>query len=238
MAQVQSRPRPPSVHEQVQCPACRRWRLKSEPCWFCEPPWPDPCVCDDWIERHIHLEHALLERLSQLDYESIDEAILLPTENWPSSPDDVVDFEHEELVGIANAGPMQSELMRFKPRPIPWREAPEYQAFLGRYPELRAKARQGIDSIFSFFNLTPSEADVWSLDAAGYTPEWIAARLGYKPGGVDQLRASVASKVAARLARLDALAGGGCLRSDRGSSMSHFDLDGDSGVIPPIVVSK
>jgi hypothetical protein len=162
--------------------------------------WPDPCVCDDWHARHLHLEHALLERLSQLDYESIDEAILLPTENWPNSPDDVVDYEDEELVAIANAGP---ELMRFKPRPIPWREAPEYQGFLGRYPELRAKARQGIDSIFSFFNLTPSEADVWSMDAAGYTREWIAAQKGYLVGGVDNLLESVQSKIGAKLFRLD-----------------------------------
>lgn len=154
----------------------------------------------------MHLEHALLERLSQLDYESIDETILLPTQNWPSSPDDIIDHEHEELVGIANAGESQPAPMTFRAPRIPWRDAPEYQAFLTRYPQLRDHARSGIDSIFSFFGLTSSEADVWSLDAAGYTREWIAKETRYNPGGVDRLLESVQSKIGSKLARMDVAA--------------------------------
>jgi hypothetical protein len=197
---------------QSQCVNCGRYRLKSETCWFCESAWPTHCHCADSFLKppasttcggHVHLEHALLERLSQLDYESIDESILLPTENWPTSADDVVDFEHEEIVGIANGGPTEPAPMRFKPARIPWRDTPEYKAFLGRYPDLRAKARGGIDSIFGFFALTSSEADVWSLDAAGYTREWIATQTGFRPGGVDALLESVQSKIGAKLFRLD-----------------------------------
>ena len=193
----------PSVHDQVQCGTCHRYRLRREACWFCNPQWPDPCLCDDWRKQHIHLEHELLERLSQLDYESIDETILLPTQNWPSSPDDVLDFEHEELVGIANHGEREAAPASYRPPRISWREAPEYRAFLDRYPDLRNRARLGIDSIFGFFDLTPAEADAWSLDAAGYTREWTASRLGFKPGGVDQLLESVQSKIGAKLFRLD-----------------------------------
>jgi len=150
------------------------------------------------MPRHMHLEHELLEHLSQLDYESIDETILLPTENWPVSDDDVLDFEHEEEVGVMlrhEAAPS-----RFKPR-IDWRQQPEYQAFLGRNPELRTRARSGIDAIYAYFTLTPREADAWSLDAAGYTLEAIAARLALKPGGVFALLASVRSKITATMKR-------------------------------------
>lgn len=198
------RSKPVLLLMQTQCTSCGRYRLKADACWFCTPAWPDPCVCDDLHMQHVHLEHALLERLSQLEYEEIDESILLPTASWPSSPDDVLDFEHEEVVGIANGGPADPAPARFRPARIPWRDTPEYKAFLSRYPELRAKARGGIDAIFGFFALSSSEADVWSLDAAGYTPEAIGARLGYKPGGVDALLDSVRSKVAAKLFRLDA----------------------------------
>jgi len=173
--------------------------------------------------RHRHLDHALLYHLSQVDYESVDETILLPTEYWPESVDDVLDFRHEELVGVAGTRAdiddqvlerasdymprrdsreeVYPEPPRYKKR-IQWREAPEYKAFLARYPELRRRARQGIDSIFAYFQLTPAEADVWSLAAAGYTHEWIAGLLRYKPGGVAVLLDSVESKIHSKLARL------------------------------------
>lgn len=208
------RPRPILLLQQTQCGICGRHRLKSEACWFCEPAWPSHCHCEDSLIKradsqtcggHVHLEHALLERLSQLDYESIDESILLPTANWPTSPDDVVDFEDEDLVGIANGGENEPAPMKFRPPTVPWRDAPEYKAFLARYPALRDRSRLGIDSIFGFFDLTSPEADVWSLDAAGYTTEWIAARLRYRPGGVLQVLDGVRSKIAAKLARLDKL---------------------------------
>lgn len=190
---------------QIQCLTCGRYHVKSEACWFCEPPWPDRCGCDDLHCWHRHLNHELLQRLSQLDYESIDESILLPTENWPLNDGDVVDHEYEDLVGIANRGETHPAPMQFRPQRISWKEAPEYKAFLARYPDLRNRSRQGIDSIFGFFNLTGSEADAWSLDAAGHTSEWIALQLKLRPGGVARLLESVRSKVAAKLARLDAL---------------------------------
>jgi len=200
--------RPPQFRAQGKCESCGRYRLLAEACWFCYPAWPPSCICDvdlapgPAMGAHRHLEHELLERLSQLDYESIDETILLPTDEWPSSDADVVSFEHEELVGITEGGEGHVA-RRYRPARPSWRDAPEYKAFLKRYPDLRRRASQGIDSIFAFFELTTSEADVWSLDAAGYTPEWIAERLRYKPGGVTQLLESVESKVHAKLARLD-----------------------------------
>lgn len=151
---------------------------------------------------HRHLTHELLLQLSQLDYEAIDETILLPTDEWPASDDDVISFEHEELVGITQDGDRHVARRYRRSRPS-WREDPEYKAFLKRYPDLRRRALQGIDSIFAFFELTPSEADVWSLAAAGYTHVSIAERLRYKAGGVAQLLDAVESKIAAKLSRLD-----------------------------------
>lgn len=156
-------------------------------------------------------------------YESIDETILMATDFWPASDDDFLEHKHEEIVGVAatradiddlvlekaadfmprrdSREELYPEPVRYKKR-IHWREQPEYKAFLARYPELKRRARQGIDSIFAYFDLTPSEADVWSLDAAGYTHDWIAMMLRYKPGGVAALLDSVESKIHAKLARL------------------------------------
>lgn len=151
--------------------------------------------------QHVHLEHELLERLSQLDYESIDETILLPTEDWPLNDDEVINFADEAQVGVDE---VEVAPRRFRSSRASWREQPEYQEFLQRYPDLRAHARAGIDSIFAYFGLTPSEADVWALDAAGYTDEWIASQLPpLKPGGVEALLASVQSKIWSKLLRLD-----------------------------------
>ena len=200
--------RPPTLADQVQCLTCRRYRLKPGACWFCTPPWPDPCICDDLRVQHVHLEHELLERLSQLDYESIDETILLPTENWPTSDSDVLDYDDEARVGVEIRSLSEPAPMRYKPR-IDWREQPEYKAFLASNPELREKAKKGIDGIFAYFGLTPSEADVWSMDAAGYTHEYIAVQLTdpgggrrFTPGGVAALLDSVHSKVDSTMARV------------------------------------
>ena len=201
------RSRPILLWMQVQCVSCGRYRLKENACWFCAPPWPDPCVCDVITFQHVHLEHALLERLSQLDYESIDETILMPTENWPTSADDMVDYEDEATVGVEIHSPSEPAPMRYKPR-VDWRQQPEYRAFLASHPELREKAKRGIDGIFAYFGLTASEADVWSMDAAGYTHEYIAAQLTderggrrFKPGGVAALLEGVQSKIGSTLRR-------------------------------------
>lgn len=186
------------------CDTCGRWRLRKELCWFCSPALPARCGCDDLRVWHRHLQHTLLERLSQLDYEGIDEAILLPTANWPQAAEDVLAYEHEEVVGITNLASGDPGPTAYRPIRLSWREAPEYRAFLARYPELRRRAHS-IDAIFAYFGLTNPEADAWALDAAGYTPEWIAAQLEIKPGGVLARLASVRSKVAAKLAREDAL---------------------------------
>ncbi len=201
----------PTVQQQVQCATCHRYRLRSEVCWFCNPPWPDPCLCDDLWAQHVHLEHDLLERLSQLDYESIDEMILLPTEFWPVSDDDVVDYEDEARVGVEVRSLSEPVPMRYKPR-VDWRQQPEYKAFLASHPDLRERAKHGIDGIFAYFGLTPSEADVWSMEAAGYTHEYIAAQLTdprggrrFKPGGVAALLESVQSKISSTLDRSERL---------------------------------
>jgi hypothetical protein len=206
---VKQQLRLPSFRDQVQCATCQRYRLRRDDCWFCRPPWPDPCVCDDVRFQHVHLEHELLEHLSQLDYESIDETILLPTERWPTSDDDVLDFDDEAKVGVEIRSMTDPAPTRYKPR-VDWREQPEYRAFLASHPELREKAKKGIDGIFAYFGLTASEADVWSMDAAGYTHEYIAAQLTderggrrFKPGGVAALLEGVRSKVDATMARVD-----------------------------------
>lgn len=147
----------------------------GEPCWFCHPPAPEHCHCDDIPLCHLHIGHHLFERLWQIDLESVDEAILLDTEAWPD-PD-------QEL------------------RRQAWRDDPDYKTFLKTNPDLRRHARLGIDSIFGYFGLSPREADAWALAAAGYTTKAIAQQMGIRPGGVEVFLEGVDLKIAVTLAR-------------------------------------
>lgn len=196
-----SSPPPPLFRAQVRCQTCGRYHLRAEACWFCFPRWPDPCLCDVDAPRafpqHVHLEHALLLHLSQLDYESIDETILLDTDRWPDG-DDALEYEHPDLVGVAARGPGQAEAMTYRARRVDWRQAPEYKAWLRQNPEIRSRSRSA-DSLIAYFGLSDAEADAWSLEAAGYTREAIAKELGFREGGIERLLDNVQAKLAAKL---------------------------------------
>lgn len=152
---------------------CGRYRMVGEPCWSCFPREPDHCHCDDLPCCHMHYSHALFDRLWQMDLESVDERILQATDRW------------EE--GVARER----------------RDDPEYKAWLARNPELRSRARRGIDAVFAFFALSPREADAWALEAAGYTVAAIAHSMQLKPGGVSALLEAVHSKIGTTMHRLE-----------------------------------
>lgn len=168
---ARSSPIPP----QARCETCGRYRVVGEACWFCHPEAPEHCHCDDIPLCHAHIDHHLFERLWQIDLESVDETILLDTERWPDPAEER--------------------------RRQAWRDDPSYKAFLRSNSELRRRSRTGIDSIFSYFGLTPREADAWSLQAAGYTIAAIAQRMKLKPGGVEAHLDSVQGKIALTMTR-------------------------------------
>lgn len=217
--------RTPRLQEQARCSDCGRWRLKADACWFCDPAWPDPCLCDATVIRyevdgeehflpHLHLDHTLLLHISQVLYETIDETILLPSDWMPAGPDEVLVPDDEETHGIGMAlepqqaaeGHRAAGLIRptYRRQRGPWWEEPRLRARLATFPELTRIARgQGIDGLFAWAGFTDREADAYAMDAAGYTVEAIAERMRLKPGGVENLLDSARGKVALALARME-----------------------------------
>jgi hypothetical protein len=171
----QPRPRPTVLRAQVQCATCRRYHFVGEACGHCHPATPAHCHCDDLTVCHLHIDQALFDRLWQIDLESIDESILLPTDMW----------EDDEEARSRQA----------------WREDPDYRAWLRHHPQLRERARRGVRALWALFDLTELEGEILDKQAFGYTVEAIAQELAYRPGGIQQLLAGAQSKIAARMTK-------------------------------------
>lgn len=196
-AKQQPRERSQLVPSQVRCQVCRRFHLMGEQCSFCNPPAPAHCHCaDSRIEYrptidvdlelapgphaetcggHQHIDQALFDRLWQLDLESVDESILLPTEMW------------DEDAAVARQA---------------WRDDPDYKAWLRRYPQMRERARRGKHSLWSYLELSDLEGEVLDKQAIGYTVDGIAEELGLKPDWTALLLSGAWSKVRARVDRI------------------------------------
>jgi len=171
---------------------------------------------EEYFPAHLHLLHALLEHLTQVLYEALDETILLPADRMPEGEEVLVPPD-EELHGIAippeeftdseARRPLPTVTPNYRRQRGPWWEEPTLRARLAIYPELTAiTRREGIEGVFRWAGFTDREADAYSLDAAGYVIEGhdgIAERLRLKPGGVENLLDSARGKVALALRRME-----------------------------------
>lgn len=92
----------------------------------------------------------------------------------------------------------------WKPQPrLGWRAAPDLRKHLERYPVLTEKASQpyGVDAILSWAGLSPQEADIVMLRAAGLTVEAIATMLRIRPARVQNLDDAAQSQIHLKLAK-------------------------------------
>lgn len=211
---AQPQRRNPRFVEHVRCERCLRYRLSSEPCWAClaETFQPPACTCDlEWPpavvtpgpltlwqatpDAHRHWRHHLLEHLSQVDYETSDDAILLDAERMPGPGEEVAIEE------VADPAPRQ--LVDHMRRIADWRKNPELLPHLTAHPDLfqRAQSRgparlpTGTDAIFEWAGLTDNEATVMSLRLQGYTLEAIAFELRRQEVWVESLLGSAGARL-------------------------------------------
>lgn len=192
----------PKLTEHRQCDSCGRWHLRIQACPRCLPKLPDVCVCD-WVwwfpppppDAHRHYTYEILEAYAQAEYEAADDSILLDASRMPGPEDEYVVIEEV-------ADPMPRVVVtRVRRRPH-WREAPDLAPYFEQYPQLRAIAGRGMESIFNWAGFSEVEADVFALDAAGYTEAGIAHELGRKQVWVENMIANAYWKVSDALKRL------------------------------------